>query len=103
MKDVNHTLRDIIRSYNNRNWNIPFGEKVVVLHGDFHQILLIIPKENKQEVVHVTINSSYLWNFCEVLTLDTNTRLIYGSYESNIKQRNVFFRWILGLGDESND
>jgi ATP-dependent DNA helicase PIF1 len=40
--------------------NIPFGGKVVVLGGDFRQILPVIPKGTRQEVVNSTINSSHL-------------------------------------------
>lgn len=40
-----------------------------MLGGDFRQILPVIPKGTRQEVVNATLNSLYLWNFCEVLTL----------------------------------
>ncbi|XP_058784536.1 uncharacterized protein LOC131659346 [Vicia villosa] len=104
---VDRTLRDILRSYNNGSLDIPFGGKVVVLGGDFRQILPIIPKGTRQDVVHATINSSYLWNFCEVLTLTTNMRLLTRSSTSDIEERTKFSRWILGIGDgsigETND
>lgn len=76
---VDRIIRDILRSYNNGSLDIPFGGKVVVLGGDFRQILPVIPKGNKQDSVHATIYSSYFWNFYEVLTLTTNMRLLIGS------------------------
>jgi ATP-dependent DNA helicase PIF1 len=73
----------------------------VVLGGDFRQILPVIPKGTRQEIVHTTINSSSLWDFCEVLTLTTNMRLLHGSYESDIQKLKTFAEWILGIGDGS--
>jgi hypothetical protein len=83
---VDHALRDVLKSHNNGRLDIPFGGKVVVLGGDFRQILPVIPKGTRQEIVHTTINSSSLWDFCEVLTLTTNMRLLHGSYESDIQK-----------------
>jgi hypothetical protein len=81
--------------------NIPFGGKVVVLGRDFRQILPVIPKGTRQEVVNSTINSSHLWRFCEVLTLTTNMRLLSGSADADIEERKNFSDWILGVGDGS--
>lgn len=98
---VDRTFRDILRFCNSRNLNLPFGGKVVVLGGDFRQILPVIPKGTRQEVVHATITSSYLWDFCEVMTLHTNMRLLTGSLDSDVKQRKDFSDWVLGIGDGS--
>ncbi|KAK7328215.1 hypothetical protein VNO77_22317 [Canavalia gladiata] len=68
------TFRDILRFSNPHSLNKPFGGKVIVFCGDFRQILPVIPKGSKQDVVHASINSSYLWEFCEVLTLTKNMR-----------------------------
>jgi ATP-dependent DNA helicase PIF1 len=93
---VDRTLQDIMGKK-----NIPFGGKVVVLGGDFRQILPVIPKGTRQEVVNSTINSSHLWRFCEVLTLTTNMRLLSGSADADIEERKNFSDWILGVGDGS--
>ncbi|XP_058733993.1 uncharacterized protein LOC131605682, partial [Vicia villosa] len=96
---VDRTFRDVLRFCNNGNLNIPFGGKVIVFGGDFRQILPVIPKATRQDVVHVTINSSYLWNYCEVLTLHTNMRLLTGSPDVDVRQRKLFSDWVLGIGD----
>nr|KYP34713.1 hypothetical protein KK1_044314 [Cajanus cajan] len=72
---INRTFRDILRFRNSENSNIPFGGKVVVFGQDFRQIILVIPKGTRKEVFNVMINSSYLWDFCEVPTLITNMRV----------------------------
>lgn len=38
---------DILRLYNSRSLNLPFRKKVVVLNGDFKEILSIILKGTK--------------------------------------------------------
>ena len=54
-------LKDILRYNPSYNSALPFGGKVVVFSGDFRQILPIIPKGRRQDIVHATVNSSYLW------------------------------------------
>ena len=47
----------------------------MVLGGDFRQILLVIRKGCRQDILASSINSSKLWSDCKVLTLTTNMRL----------------------------
>lgn len=37
---------------------------IILLGGDFHQILLVIPKGSRQEIVQSCINQSKLWRHC---------------------------------------
>ncbi|KAL5123487.1 hypothetical protein HKD37_02G004065 [Glycine soja] len=71
--------------------------KIIGCHN-FCQISPVIPKGKRQEVVHATINSSYLWNFCEVMTFTKNMRLQIGNSDSNVSERKEFSDWILGIG-----
>jgi hypothetical protein len=98
---LDRTLRDILRKQNNDRLDIPFGGKVVVLGGDFRQILPVIPKGTRQDIVYASINSSKLWEFCEVLNLTTNMRLLHGSSENDIRERTEFSEWVLAIGDGS--
>ena len=72
---------DVVRFSNPNSLNNLFGRKVVVFGDDFKQILPLIPKGGRQDVVHATINSSYLWDYCKVLTLTQNMRLLTSSNE----------------------
>ncbi|XP_052197177.1 uncharacterized protein LOC127804356 [Diospyros lotus] len=72
---LDKTLRDIMRFKNPSSLDQPFGGKTVVFGGDFRQILPIIPKGSRQDIVYATINSSYLWQHCKVLKLTKNMRL----------------------------
>jgi ATP-dependent DNA helicase PIF1 len=93
---VDRTLKDIMKDK-----RFPFGGKVVVLGGDFRQILPVIPKGTRHEIVKATINSSHLWQHCEVLTLTTNMRLLSGCTDYEVEERRRFSEWILGVGDGS--
>lgn len=52
-----------------------FGGKVIVLGGDFRQILSVIPRGIRSDIVHAIINASHLWYHCIVLILTQNTWL----------------------------
>ncbi|XP_073222325.1 uncharacterized protein [Cicer arietinum] len=81
---MDNAFRDVIRDHKGKKLDIPFGGKVVVFTRDFRQILFVIPKATKQDVVHAIINSSYHWIFCEVVTLHADMRLLHGSSEAKV-------------------
>nr|XP_029145224.1 uncharacterized protein LOC114924536 [Arachis hypogaea] len=57
---LDRTMRDILRFNNKDSLEQPF-EARQLFWGDFRQILPVIPKGSRQEIVNATINSSYLW------------------------------------------
>nr|GEW31279.1 ATP-dependent DNA helicase PIF1-like [Tanacetum cinerariifolium] len=93
------TLRDICWSDSSEPSDRVFGVKVVLFGGDFRQILCVIPNASRNEVVHSTINSSYLWEHCKVINLTVNMRLASGSTESEKKEIQYFVDWILDIGN----
>ncbi|KAL2933052.1 ATP-dependent DNA helicase pif1, partial [Bienertia sinuspersici] len=99
---LDRSLRDVLRPTEQ-----PFGGKVIVFGGDFRQILPVIPKGSRQDIVFSTINSSYLWTFCEVMKLTRNMRLRIGESDSSNRDIREFGEWILKVGDgkvgEPND
>ncbi|XP_058732760.1 uncharacterized protein LOC131604331 [Vicia villosa] len=84
-----------------------FGGKVVVFGGDFRQILPVVPRGTRSDIVHSTINASYIWDHCKVLTLTKNMRLVSGTNSTNADEIDRFSKWILQVGDgkisEPND
>ncbi|GJX52812.1 ATP-dependent DNA helicase PIF1-like protein [Tanacetum coccineum] len=61
---LNRTLRDILGYKNPEKRNSIFGGVTVLLGGDFRQILPVIPKGKRAEIVQVCINRSKLWKSC---------------------------------------
>jgi len=67
---LDRTLKDIMREKNKSD--SVFCGKVVVFGEDFRQILLVIPRGSRSDIVHATINSSYLWDHCQIMNLTKN-------------------------------
>ena len=66
---VDRTLRDIC------SCEKPFGGITVVLGGDFRQILPVVPKGLREQIVNASLRRSNIWRDIHVLTLDVNMRL----------------------------
>ena len=48
---------------------VPFGEKVMIMGGDFRQVLPVIQKGSKAQMISACIIRSYLWANTKVLRL----------------------------------
>ncbi|KAH1111401.1 hypothetical protein GYH30_009967 [Glycine max] len=94
---LNQSLIDIIQQKNNSNHI--FGGKVIVFGGDFQQILPVIPRGSRSDIINATINSSYLWSCCEVLRLTKNMRLKANLQSIDDQETATFAKWILDIGD----
>jgi ATP-dependent DNA helicase PIF1 len=81
------------------NKTLPFGGKTIVFGRDFRQILPVIPRGTRADIVHATINSSYLWRRCKVLSMTKNMRLQFSSNSVENDQLVEFDKWILDIGD----
>ena len=53
----------------------PFGGKVLVLMGDFRQVLPVIPTASRPQVVDACLNRSSLWSNIEIHHLIENERV----------------------------
>ncbi|XP_057718211.1 uncharacterized protein LOC130932809 [Arachis stenosperma] len=68
MESLDRTLRDILENNN------PFGGKVMVMGGDFRQVLPVVPKGSKSQMISASIVKSHLWAFTKILHLRQNMR-----------------------------
>jgi hypothetical protein len=102
---LDRTLQDVMSEFGNSDKI--FGGKVVVFGGDFRQILPVIPRGTRSDIVHSSINASHIWNKCEVLTLTRNMRLNNALQGSDSQEVEKFSKWILKVGEgklsEPND
>ncbi|XP_077215968.1 uncharacterized protein LOC143850628 [Tasmannia lanceolata] len=97
---VDKTLKDILRFDDLNSSDNPFGGKTVMLGGDFRQILPVVPKGGRHEVVLASINNSYLWDYCMVFNLKTNMRLNPCSADiSTSNSISEFSKWVLDIRD----
>jgi len=64
-----------------------------------HPFVPVIPESTRPEIVHAIINSSKLWNYCEVITLTKNMRLLSGASVVDMEEKRQFSEWVLSIGD----
>jgi len=57
----------------------PFGGKVVVFGGDFRQILPVVIKGGREDIVGSCLRRSILWKDVKLMTLKTNMCLFYAA------------------------
>ncbi|KAL1316722.1 hypothetical protein AAHE18_15G085900 [Arachis hypogaea] len=100
---LDKTLKDLMRFKDDHNQHLPFGGKTIVFGGDFRQILRVIPKGTRQDIVNASLNSSYLWQHCEVLKLTVNMRLQSITTDDQVEGLKQFVDWILQVGNRLSD
>ncbi|XP_071719248.1 uncharacterized protein [Rutidosis leptorrhynchoides] len=93
---LDRSMRDIWHQVNPDSMDTLFGGKTVVFGGNFRQMLPVIQKGKREDIVDASINSSYLWDYDTVLKLTVNMRLC--GIETNANTRN-FAQWILDIGN----
>jgi len=103
---LDRTWNDIMSGMTKEN--SVFRGKKIVFGGDFRQILPVIPGGSRFDIVNSTINASYIWDHCEVLTLTKNMCLLQqGLQSSTTSEIQEFSNWIVKIGDgkleEPND
>ena len=88
METVDRSLKDLRNNQNN-----PFGGLTVVFGGDFQQILPVILKGSRAEIVGACMQRSILWRRITHLYLHQNMRLT-----THIQEEANFARWQLEVG-----
>lgn len=67
---LDRSLQDIMKS------DRVFGGKLIVFGGDYRQVLPIVPRGSRSDVVSSTFRHSYLWPFIRVIPLTQNMRAL---------------------------
>jgi len=99
---VDRSMRDIMSKNGPQNEFRPFGGMTVVLGGDFRQILHVVRKGSRQDIVDASINSSKIWAYCNVLRLTVNMRLGASLVPAEQEEIANFGKWILSIGDDKD-
>ena len=85
LKVVDILFRDIM------NVSVPFGGKVMVLGGDFRQVLPVVRFANRSQLVAANLKSSELWSYFKIIRLNKNMRTEPGEEE--------FSEWLIKFGN----
>ena len=75
LETVDRTFKDFFGADNSTLEFIPFGGRLIVFGGDFRQVLPVVPKGSRTDVVNACINRSYLWPLFVVKRLRINMRV----------------------------
>ncbi|XP_030945658.1 uncharacterized protein LOC115970127 [Quercus lobata] len=97
---VDRSLKDILSINDLSLTNTPFGGKTILLGGDFRQILPVVPKGKRQDIVLGSINISHLWDNCQVFLLTKNMRANEDLTTTASRNKILEFKkWVLDIGD----
>ncbi|XP_024186018.2 uncharacterized protein LOC112190772 [Rosa chinensis] len=83
---LDRTFRDIM------DVELPFGGKIMIFGGDFRQVLPVIPKGTKSELIQASIVKATFWAQTKILRLRQNMRSI---------NDHQFAEFLLRVGDGS--
>src|SRR5207248_7873969 len=72
---VDRTLRDLMKAVDPLLEEKPFEGKVVVFGGDFCQILPVVIKGSREDIVESCLQRSILWTHVKLIKLKINMRL----------------------------
>jgi hypothetical protein len=89
LEAVDRTMKDL------RGDSRRFGGAMILLSGDFRQILPVIPKFTAADVINACVKSSFLWWYVKKLKLTTNMRVALQNDRSAME----FSRQLLALGN----
>jgi hypothetical protein len=87
---LNRTMQKLMRN------DLPFGGKVVAFGGDFRQVLPVIPKGKREQIVNVILHRSTLWQHVQILNLNINERVLR---QGNTLSARSFCEFLLNIGD----
>lgn len=71
----------------------PFGGKVILLGGDFRQVLPVIKHGGQADIIESSLKRSFLWSLVKTLHLTINMRV--QKRASHIRLKNLF--WMLEM------
>ena len=89
---IDRSLRDVC------SCELPFGGKVIAFGGDFRQILPVIRRGTRSDIVSACINRSSLWHHVKVMQLTINMRLEQLSSQDSAEV-SEFFDFLLRVGE----
>ncbi len=94
---LDRTFRDVMCSIDSGLENVLFSGKVILLGGDFRQVLPVVPRGGRYEIVNACFKTSYMWNVVKLSRLAINMRVKNG--ENDDSEYIAFSKFLLNLGD----
>ena len=77
-----------------------FSDKLILLNGDFLQILVVVRKSNRRSIVHASIEKS-LRQHCTTYKLEIRMRVQNANVNNTDRVRLISFStWLLKIGSD---
>jgi len=96
---LDRTFRDIMSTVNSEFVHKPFGGKVIVFGGDYRQILPVISKGRREDIVNACLCRSHLWLHIKIMKLTINMRLRKAASDTDAAIQTEFADWLLKVGE----
>jgi hypothetical protein len=92
---IDRKLRELLKC------DLPFGGRLMIIGGDFRQILPIQKRAGKDALIGLSVRHSYLWKNFKVFRLKKNQRVlnVVQGDDSVMEAREDFAGWLLKFGD----
>ena len=97
---VDRTLKDLMKAIDPSLEEKPFGGKVIVFGGDFRQILPVVIKGSREDIVGSCLRRSTLWTHIKLITLKINMRLFRTENQPDVIEQKEFAEWLLEVGED---
>ncbi|DBA04182.1 TPA: hypothetical protein N0F65_004290, partial [Lagenidium giganteum] len=97
LEAVDRSLRDIT------GVDRPFGGIVMLLSGDFGQIIPVVPRGSDGDVMNACLKRSNLWRELKTLRLTINMRVRTCSSASDAADIEAFSTFLLKIGEGKHD
>ena len=97
---LDRSLRDIMSDVDPSFNDIPFGNKIIIFGGDFRQILPVVKRGTRGDIVNAAFNRSNIWSKIIKLKLSINMRIqtLSGSDQDRAKD---FAEFLMRIGNGS--
>ena len=95
--------REIMRHKDAALESVPFGGKLMIFAGDWRQLLPVVVRGGRAQVVNTCMKRSALWDDVTVMKLTRNMRVeALGEGTVAGEQLKIFSRWLLDIGEGRN-
>ena len=92
---IHRTFCDLLRD------DKPFGGKVVLLGGDFRQVLPVIRHASQADIIQSNLQRSFLWPHEQPFHLTINMRVHTSLNNKDSNAKRTFERYLLSIGNGS--
>lgn len=99
---LDRSLRDIMGAINPLYEKIPFGNKIIIFGGDFRQILPVVKRGCRDDIVNASFNRSEIWANVKILKLTINMR-IQRLAGNDQKKAQEFSNFLMHIGNGTMD